>query len=100
MSDKMKTFWIRVGLAGSFGGCENNDWQEVECIDRDQAYKDAWHMAVEKYQEYEGYGGLDSIDSFMEEADGDEEDAQMLYMENVESWIDYEVSSTKPEDLE
>ena len=91
-------FWIRYGLSGGFGGC--GDWEEIDATDEDEANTEAWHRACEEYESYEGMHGLRTIEDIMEEDELDEDEAEDHWREERESWIEYEVSATKPEDFE
>ena len=84
-------FFMRYGLGGSFGGCENCEWEECDATTEDEAYKEAWRRACEEYESYEGLYGLRTIEDIMEEEECDEEEAGITYSDEMESWIDYEV---------
>jgi hypothetical protein len=81
---------VRGALGGGFGGCENKDWEEVECEDENEASDIAYQIAIEEYEMYEGGNGIRSIDDIMDEEGVDEEEAEMIYHDERESWIDYE----------
>lgn len=83
-------FEIRYGLSGGFGGCEMQDWEEIEADDLDEANKIAYEEACEVYESYVGTNGIRDIDDIMEEDGEDIEEAEMTYSEEMESWIDYE----------
>ena len=105
----MPWFKIYCGMGGSFGGARYNGTYEY--ADIDEALLDAYRMAEEEYQSYEGYHGImspadveeDLRDSgFIEEDMTDDEVADMVdsyYREEIESWIDYEAKpATGPDD--
>ena len=83
-------YWIRYGLSGGFGGCDYCEWEAVEA----KSYEDASTMAYEAAcQEYE----VRDIGQIMEEDECDEDEAQVTFEQERESWLDYEVSSVEPE---
>jgi hypothetical protein len=92
----MPKFWIRYALSGGFGGCERADWEEVECKDLQAAEEAAYQGACEEYDQYEGLHGLRTVEEIMEEDEVSEKEAEEIYQEERESWLDYEVSETKP----
>jgi len=88
-------FEIRYALSGGFGGCENQDWEEVEVENEDEALKLAYEGACDVYESYLGTNGIRDIDEIMEEDEVDEEEAEEILNEDRESWIDYEVREKK-----
>ena len=105
----MSWFKIYCGLGGSFGGARYNGTYEY--TDINEAVEDAYRMAEEEYQSYEGYHGImspadveeDLRDSgFIEEDMTDDEVADMIdrhYREEIESWISYyALPATGPDD--
>ena len=98
-------FKIYCGMGGSFGGARYNGTYEY--ADIDEATEDAYRMAEEEYQSYEGCHGImswddcreDLIESFGEEPD--EEDVDMHYREEIESWVSWYVKpATGPDDID
>jgi hypothetical protein len=100
----MAMYNLYVGLSGGFGGAHYYGTFEFE--DKKEAEEEAYNLAVEEYQSYEGYHGLpsysDIMDDFMEEegmidegelSESDREDIDETYTEEVESWIAYFVTS-------
>lgn len=91
----MPWFKIYAGMGGSFGGAQYHGTYEYD--DVNEAADDAYHMAEEEYQSYEGYHGImswqdcyeDLLESYGEEPE--EEDVDMHYREEIESWISWEV---------
>jgi hypothetical protein len=96
-------------MGGSFGGARYNGTYEY--ADIDEATADAYRMAEEEYQSYEGCHGImspaeveeDLRDSgFIDDDMTDDEIADMIdyhYREEIESWISYYVQpATGPED--
>ncbi len=97
----MPWFKIYTGMGGSFGGARYNGTYEY--ANTDEATEDAYRMAEEEYQSYEGYHGImspveieeDLRDSgFINEDMTEDEINEMIdyhYREEVESWIQYHV---------
>ncbi len=107
----MPWYKIYAGLGGSFGGTSYCGTYEYNSID--EALDDAYHMAEEEYQSYEGCHGImspadieeDLHDSgFVTEDMTEDEIADMIdnyYHEEIESWISYEVrEATGPDDID
>ena len=84
----MPKFMIRYGLGGGMGGC--GEWEEIEADDMSAAEVEAYERACESYASYEGMYGLRCVDDIMEEDDVDEDEAYQMYLEERESWLDYE----------
>jgi len=84
-------FKIRYALGGGFGGCENKDWEEIEAESREEAENEAERLAIEEYESYEGMYGIRTIEEIMEEDEVDEDEAQDIYRDDRESWIEWEV---------
>ena len=93
----MKKFRIRYGLGGGFGGCEMQDWEEIEAKDFDEALDIAYQGACDEYESYLGLHGIRDIDEIMEEDGVDEEEAQEILIDDRESWVDYEAEEIKKE---
>lgn len=95
----MAMYRIYAGLGGGFGGPSEADVREFE--DYDEAMEYAREQAIEEYQSYEGFHGVfdrddvrqDLRSSFGEEPSDD--DVEMHYWEEVESWITYEVEEVE-----
>ena len=105
----MAWFKIYAGLDGGFGGANYVGTYEYENID--EALNDAYNIAVEEYQSYEGCHGLLNIHDCIEDMrdsgwiDEDMTDAEIEdmayshYLEEVESWIAYHaMPATGPND--
>ena len=59
---------MRHGLGGSFGGCEDYEWEDLPGITtEEEASKEAYRAACEDYERYEGLHGLRTIDQIIEE---------------------------------
>ena len=89
----MAKFEVRYGLGGGFGG--PGEWEEVEETSLDNAEKYAYECACEEYDSYGGLHGLDDIESIIEEEECSEEDAEIIWRENRESWLAYEAREIK-----
>ena len=96
-------------MGGSFGGARYNGTYEY--ADIDEATADAYRMAKEEYQSYEGCHGILSYADCEEDLqdsgfiDGDMSDDEIEdmvyshYREEIESWISYyALPATGPDD--
>ena len=105
----MPWFKIYAGLGGGFGGPVYHGTYEYANID--EATADAYRLAEEEYQSYEGYHGIMSLEDVEEDlresgfigddiTDFEIEDCiANRYLEEIESWIYYEAKpTTGPED--
>lgn len=82
---------IKGALGGGFGGCENQDWDEIEVESEDEAIDAAYEMACEAYESYVGLYGLRTVDEIMEQDEiEDEDEALDVFYEERETWLDYE----------
>ena len=97
----MAWFKIYAGLSGGFGGAKYQGTYDFNS--KEEAANEAYVMAVEEYQSYEGHHGIlswedcrqDLIDSYGEEPT--EEDVDDRYQEEVEGWLSYYVRSATSE---
>lgn len=96
----MAKFQIRAALSGGFGGVENACWETVECSSMAEAESEAYEAACAVYDSYDGLHGLRSIEQIMEEAEVSEHDAEEIWREEREGWLDYEAREYAPEDPE
>lgn len=90
--------WIIYhGLGGGFGGARSSEAFEGT---KEEAENESYDRSCEDYQSYEGLYGLRTISDIMEE-DGieDEEEAEMIYNEERESWLDYWVVPYTEEEI-
>lgn len=105
----MAWFKIYAGMSGSFGGAQYQGTYEYDDID--EATRDAYRMAEEEYQSYEGYHGIMSPEDveedlresgFIDDDMTDNEIEDMVashYLEQIESWVSYYVKpATGPND--
>jgi hypothetical protein len=100
----MAFYEIYAGMGGGFGGAKYIGTYEYE--DEEDALDDARMQAVEEYQSYEGSHGIMSWDDCkadLEESfpdqEFDEEDIDMHYEEELESWLSYYVQEVDPLDV-
>lgn len=92
---KLQKYDLYTGMGGGFGGARYNGTYEYSS--EEEALQDAYNLAVEEYQSYEGSHGIlswedcreDLIDSYDEIPD--DEDVDLYYTEQVEGWIVYYV---------
>lgn len=83
---------IYAGLSGGFGGANYQKTEDYSSMD--EALEEAYALAVEEYQSYEGCHGImswddcreDLIDSGFDYDDGAVDDR---YQEELESWLSY-----------
>ena len=105
----MPWFKIFAGMGGSFGGAQYHGTFEFENMD--EAHQEAYRLAEEEYQSYEGCHGILSYEDceedlrdsgFIDEDMTDDEIDDMVYfhyLEKVESWISYyALPATGPDD--
>lgn len=93
-------FEIFAGLNGGFGGAQSLGIFDFN--DEDEALQAARNAAIEEYESYEGCHGIlsreeceeDLIASFGIEY-ATEDDIDMAYLEEVESWIEYYVEEVE-----
>ena len=90
-------FEIRYALNGGFGGCENKDWEEIEADNLDDANRQAYQCAIEEYDSYVGSGGLREVSEIIEEEKVNKEEAEEIFNEERENWLDYEAREKKEE---
>ncbi len=88
-------FRIRYALSGGFGGCENKDWEEIEADTLDEANDEAYRLANEEYESMEGMHGLRTTEEIMEEDEVEQEEAEEIYREEKEGWLEYEAEKVK-----
>lgn len=90
----MSKYKIYAGLGGGFGGAQYVTTEEFESEEAASRY--AYECAIEDYQSYEGLHGLASFGDICEnpedyglDEDFCDEDAEQIYQEEIESWIEY-----------
>lgn len=85
---------IYAGLSGGFGGATYQKTEDYSSMD--EALEDAYALAVEEYQSYEGCHSIMSWDDCREDLidsgfDYDDEAVDNRYQEELESWLSYYV---------
>lgn len=80
-------FIIGWGLSGGFGGIQN--YEVVKGPSLSWADKESYNRAVDEYESYVGMHGLRSVEDIMEEDGVDEDEANEVYNEEMEGWLDY-----------
>ena len=83
----MKKYRLYSGLGGGFGGAV---YQEtVECATQEEANDAAYELACQDYESYAGTNGIRDFAEIMEEEDCSEEEAEQIYNDDRDSWIEY-----------
>ena len=87
----MNLYNIYAGLSGSFGGASYRGTGEFKS--HADAEEEAYTLAIEEYESYEGYHGIMSWHDVAEENGLDifEDSAEIddLYSDEREGWLDY-----------
>jgi hypothetical protein len=91
--DDAQKWAIYSGLGGGFGGAH---FKEVFTGSREEAEKTAYQLAIEEYESYEGLHGLRTTSDIMEEDEVDEDEAEEIYNQEREDWLDYYVKPYDP----
>lgn len=97
-----KTYALYAGMTGSFGGATFQCF--AECNSPDEAEQEAYQLAREAYESYEGMYGImswedcrdDLVESFPDE-DITDADVDAHYQEEVESWTEWWVEPYDPD---
>jgi hypothetical protein len=90
----MAKYQIRYGLGGGFGGA--GDWEDCDAKTMEEAEEWAYQEACEMYESYDGMYGIQSWEDIKKDnPDWDEEDIEMEWIEQRESWLDYEAREVK-----
>ena len=100
----MKKFRIFAGLEGGLDGPS----YVKTCLykNKEDAEQDAYQYAIEEYESYAGLHGIRSLNDIAEEEDLDLDDerdlreAEEIYNEDLESWIDFYVEEVKEGELD
>lgn len=92
-----KDYNIYAGLGGSFGGASYIG--TLQNVSEEEAYECAFEEACNVYDSYAGYHGIRDIADIMNEEEVDENEAEDIYIEERESWLDYYAVPTE-EDTE
>ena len=85
----MPYYKIYAGLGGGFGGARYEDTEEFK--DEEEALEYAYDIACQQYDSYDGMYGLQTVDEIMKEEGVDEEEAEEIWREQREGWVDYYV---------
>lgn len=94
INNEQKSNWkIFAGLGGGFGGA--TELEILEDVTREEAESYAYQLAINEYESYAGSYGRRDIDEIMEEDDVDDDEAEQIYSEERESWLDYWVEEIK-----
>lgn len=80
---------IKGALGGGFGGVDRADWEYIDADDDDDAREQAYDLACDVYDSYDGLNGLLSIDAIMMEEGVNEDEAVDIYCDERESWLEY-----------
>ena len=94
----MNLFIVGYGLSGSFGGI--NNYEVIKAKSLSNAETHAWELACEYYENYVGMYGLRDLDEIIEDEDCSEEDAEEIYSDEREDWLDYNAIIYTKEDEE
>ena len=99
----MPKFNLYAGLSGGFGGYQYHCTEDFDT--KEEALDAARELAIEEYQSYEGSHGLSSegdiLEDYLEDngllhdelTESDYEEIWAEYMEEVEGWISYMVTT-------
>jgi hypothetical protein len=71
----------------------DEDYKIVSARNLDEAITEAWVLACETFDGYAGMHGIREIEEIMEEERVSEKDAEMIYQDERESYLDYEAKS-------
>ena len=102
----METKWYRLYINSVGGGTECEGPKEFKS--EAEAMEEAYQMAIEDYESFEGYHGIPDIGDIMDDKEGynlceeaTEEDCWETYYAQRENWIDYWVKeATGPDDID
>lgn len=91
---KSTKWFIEWGLSGGFGGA--NNCCIIDAKSETEASKEAWIQACDEYDSMAGLHGLRDRDQIMEEDGVDEEEAENIFNEEREDWLDYSAEPYDP----
>lgn len=87
-----KEYNIYAGLGGGFGGAR---YQYTGLFNsEEEALEEAYAVACEEYESYEGTGGLMTYEDALEEAEGNESTADEILEQEKDEWISYKAVLT------
>ena len=92
----MTLYKIKYGLGGGFGGAK--DFEILDLGTLEEAQSAAYEMAVEFASMFEGSCGLPDFYEIKEEEACSDEEANEIYYEELENWLDYSVEEYHEED--
>ena len=92
-SKEIKKWVIFQGLNGGFGGA---NFETFETCTAKEAMDIAYQAACDTYENHAGNHGIRSTNDIMEEDNVDEEEADEIYNEERENWIDYHIEEYDP----
>jgi len=78
-------------FSGLSGGCGGANFKEIFMGSKEDAEKAAYEFASLEYDQYDGMHGLRTTSDIMEEDGVDEDEAEGIYNEEREGWLDYYV---------
>ena len=98
--------WYRLYYKSVGGGVECEGPRKY--TGEHDATVDAYLLAVEDYESFEGYHGIPSVDNIMDEkedyglaSDASEDECWEAYYEERQSWLDYWVEEANgPDDID
>jgi hypothetical protein len=86
MMSEIKKWRVFSGLSGGFGGgSEIGTFEGTE----DEAVEYAWGESCNIFDSYSGNNGLRSVSDIMDDDNVEEEEAEIIYEDERESWLDY-----------
>lgn len=93
----MAKYRIFAGLGGGFGGVQDQGIEDYDNLA--DAEEDAYEVACEIYESYEGMHGLFNREKALEEdPDLTDEELEDMYNEDRENWIEYLAELVSEED--
>ena len=92
-SNEIKKWALFAGLNGGFAGGTFQTFEESSAKD---AYQYCYQLAIDEYDSYVGMHGLRTVSEIMEEDEVDEEEAEQLFNDEREGWLDYYIEEYNP----
>lgn len=87
-------YFIEYGVGG---GINSKNSEVVDFESEEKASNYAWEMACQDYDNYAGMYGIRDINDIIDEDGVDEEEAEMIFNDERESWLDYSAELYNPE---
>lgn len=94
---EVQLFIIGYGLSGGYGGIHN--YQVIEADSREYAEGEAYLQACEMYENYLDGINLRDVGDIMEEYEVDYDEAEQIFTEEREDWLNYTVLDYNEENL-